>query len=51
MTVTLLHDIIVNDGKKGIARKKGDVVEVPKGDANLLIINKQASEGAQSKKG
>lgn len=44
MLVTLLHDIIVNDGKRGIPRKKGESVEVRDGDAALLILNNQAEK-------
>ena len=44
MIVTLTSDIIVNDGKRGVFRKKGDHVEVTDGDARVLIANKQAVE-------
>lgn len=42
MTVILTHNIIVNDGKRGVQRKKGDAVEVDKNVAKLLISNNQA---------
>ncbi len=45
MIVTLTSDIIVNDGKRGIPRKKGEAVEVHDREARILIINKQAVEG------
>lgn len=44
MLVTLTHAIIVNDGKRGIFRKKGETVEVDKQAGRLLIINNQAEE-------
>jgi len=44
MLVTLTHAIIVNDGKRGVPRRKGETVEVDKQTARLLFINNQAEE-------
>lgn len=42
MQVTLTRNIIVNDGKRGVFRKKGDSVDVDKNVAKILIANSQA---------
>lgn len=42
MIVQLTHDIIVNDGKRGVMRKKGERVDVEKHVAAMLTFNNQA---------
>lgn len=42
MRITLTHNIIVNDGKRGIPRKSGEDLDVNDADGRILIANKQA---------